>query len=80
MIQLTAASIRYGEKVLFEDLDWLITPQARIGIVGANGSGKTTLVKVIQGLLFAAGRSLAFRAHGFRRMHGGIRRGPGFGE
>ena len=50
MIQLTAASIRYGEKVLFEDLNWLVTPQARIGIVGANGSGKTTLLKILAAL------------------------------
>lgn len=50
MIQFTNGSIRYGEKVLFRGLDWLVTPQARIGIVGTNGSGKTTLLKILAGL------------------------------
>ncbi|PSH05475.1 MAG: ABC transporter ATP-binding protein [Acidobacteria bacterium] len=47
MIQLTNAGKRYGHKLLFENLNWLITPQDRIGLVGANGSGKTTLLKVL---------------------------------
>src|SRR5512146_932584 len=50
MIQLTAAEKRFGHKLLFEGLDWLITPQSRVGLVGANGSGKTTLLKVLAGL------------------------------
>ena len=50
MLQLTGASMRYGEKVLFEGLDWLVTVQDRVGIVGANGTGKSTLLKVIAGL------------------------------
>ncbi|MBI2682770.1 MAG: ABC-F family ATP-binding cassette domain-containing protein [Acidobacteriales bacterium] len=49
MIQLTQAGKRYGPKVLFEGLDWLITPQDRVGIVGANGTGKSTLLKVLGG-------------------------------
>src|SRR5882672_7954802 len=49
MIQLSAAGKRFGPKVLFQDLDWLITPQDRIGLVGANGTGKTTLLKVLAG-------------------------------
>jgi ATP-binding cassette, subfamily F, member 3 len=49
MIQLTAAGKRFGPKVLFQDLDWLITPHDRVGLVGANGTGKTTLLKVLAG-------------------------------
>ena len=49
MIQLSGAGKRFGPKTLFENLDWLITPQDRVGLVGANGSGKSTLLKVLAG-------------------------------
>jgi ATP-binding cassette, subfamily F, member 3 len=49
MIQLSSAGKRFGQKLLFESLDWLITARDRIGLVGANGSGKTTLLKVLAG-------------------------------
>ena len=47
MIQLSAAGKRYGHKLLFEGVDWLITSKDRIGLVGANGTGKSTLMKVL---------------------------------
>jgi ATP-binding cassette subfamily F protein 3 len=50
MIQLAAAGKRFGPKLLFENLDWLITPNERVGLVGANGTGKSTLLKVLGGL------------------------------
>jgi ATP-binding cassette, subfamily F, member 3 len=50
MIQLSAAGKRFGPKILFENLDWLITPRERAGLVGANGTGKSTLLKVLAGL------------------------------
>src|SRR6478609_978823 len=50
MIQLTAAGKRFGPKILFQELDWLITPHDRVGLVGANGTGKTTLLKVLAGI------------------------------
>jgi len=50
MIQLSSAGKRYGHKLLFEDANWLITPQDRIGLVGANGTGKSTLMKILAGL------------------------------
>jgi ATP-binding cassette subfamily F protein 3 len=50
MISLVRAGKRFGPKVLFEDVTWLITPQDRIGLVGANGTGKTTLMRILAGL------------------------------
>jgi ATP-binding cassette subfamily F protein 3 len=47
MIQLSSAGKRFGPKLLFENLDWLITPRDRVGLVGANGTGKTTVLKVL---------------------------------
>src|SRR5271170_2847638 len=49
MIQLSGAGKRYGHKLLFEDADWLITPESRIGLVGANGTGKSTVMKILGG-------------------------------
>lgn len=50
MIQLTGAAKRFGPKTLFENVDWMLTPNDRVGIVGANGTGKSTLLKVLAGL------------------------------
>ncbi len=50
MVQLTAAGKRFGHKLLFDDLDWLLTPKERAGLVGANGTGKSTLLKIIAGI------------------------------
>src|SRR3954470_13901468 len=50
MIQLTGAGKRYGPKILFENVDWLVTPNDRIGIVGANGTGKSSILKVLAGI------------------------------
>src|SRR5215469_1775598 len=47
MIQLSIASKRFGHKLLFEELDWLVTPNDRVGVVGANGTGKSTLLKIL---------------------------------
>src|SRR5438552_2102631 len=50
MIQLNSAGKRYGNKLLFEGADLLITAQDRVGLVGANGTGKTTFLKILAGL------------------------------
>ena len=50
MIQLTGAAKHYGPKILFENVDWLVTPNERTGLVGANGTGKSSLLKVLAGL------------------------------
>ena len=50
MIQLSAAGKRFGHKLLFENVDWLITNHDHIGLVGGNGTGKSTLMKVLAGM------------------------------
>src|SRR5690349_12090804 len=50
MLQLSGAGKRFGSKLLFEALDWLITPKERAGLVGGNGTGKSTLLKILAGL------------------------------
>jgi ATP-binding cassette subfamily F protein 3 len=49
MIQLSGAGKHFGPRVLFENLDWLVRPNERTGLVGANGTGKTTLLKILAG-------------------------------
>src|SRR5580658_984251 len=49
MLQLSAAGKRFGPRILFENADWLITPNERTALVGANGTGKSTLLKVLAG-------------------------------
>ncbi len=39
----------YGEKTLFDGLDFLINEQDRIGLIGTNGTGKSSLLNVISG-------------------------------
>ena len=49
MLQLSGAGKRFGPRVLFEDANWLITPNEKTALVGANGTGKSTLMKVLAG-------------------------------
>src|SRR5271170_6246638 len=49
MLQLSAAGKRFGPRVLFENADWLITPNEKTALVGANGTGKSTLLKALAG-------------------------------
>ncbi len=38
-----------GGKTLFQNLDVMLTPKSRLGLLGTNGSGKTTLLRVLTG-------------------------------
>ena len=49
----------FGEKVLFNDLNFMLPPNGIVGVIGPNGAGKTTLFRLIMGLEQADGGTFA---------------------
>ncbi|MBK1438928.1 ATP-binding cassette domain-containing protein [Parapedobacter sp. ISTM3] len=49
MINVSNLSLRYGKRVLFEDVNLKFTQGNCYGIIGANGAGKSTFLKIISG-------------------------------
>lgn len=49
MITVNNLSLRYGKRVLFEDVNLKFTAGNCYGIIGANGAGKSTFLKILQG-------------------------------
>lgn len=51
MISVTGVSMRYGSKVLFEDVTTAFLAGRRYGLTGPNGAGKSTFMKLLTGEL-----------------------------
>jgi len=49
VIEAQGVSKAYGERLLFEQMDFALPPGGIIGVIGPNGAGKTTLFKLITG-------------------------------
>jgi ATPase subunit of ABC transporter with duplicated ATPase domains len=49
MISVSNVSMRYGAKVLFEEVSTAFTPGKRYGLTGPNGAGKTTFMRLMTG-------------------------------
>ena len=50
VIDAEGVSKAFGDKLLFEDLDFMLPPNGIVGIIGPNGAGKTTLFRMIMGM------------------------------
>jgi ATP-binding cassette ChvD family protein len=50
VISATDVAKGYGDRLLFEDLNFVLPPNGIVGVIGPNGAGKTTLFKLIMGL------------------------------
>ncbi len=63
VVELEGAGKRYGDLVVFENLDLHIQRGERVALVGRNGAGKSTLTRVLSGLeaLSEGGRKLGHR-------------------
>ena len=51
MLSVSNVTMRYGSKVLFEDVSVAFVPGRRYGLTGPNGSGKSTFMKLLTGEL-----------------------------
>lgn len=49
MISTSNLSLRYGKRVLFDDVNIKFTPGNCYGVIGANGAGKSTFLKILSG-------------------------------
>lgn len=49
VIEASGVSKAYGDKLLFENLNFKLPPAGIVGIIGPNGAGKTTLFRLIMG-------------------------------
>jgi len=50
VIQLSALSKSFGDRILLDAVTWQIDDRERVGLSGPNGAGKTTLLKMLAGL------------------------------
>ena len=50
VIEAHGVSKAYGDRLLFEGLDFVLPPNGIVGVIGPNGAGKTTLFRMILGL------------------------------
>jgi ATPase subunit of ABC transporter with duplicated ATPase domains len=51
MISVSSVSMRYGSRVLFEEVTTTFSPGRRYGLTGPNGAGKSTFMKLLTGEL-----------------------------
>ncbi|RAP38482.1 ABC-F family ATPase [Legionella quinlivanii] len=49
MLDVRSLSMVFGKKSLFQDVDLILLPSQRYGVVGANGTGKSTFLKILAG-------------------------------
>jgi sulfate-transporting ATPase len=50
VIEAKGVSKAYGDKLLFDDLEFSLPPNGIVGVIGPNGAGKTTLFRMIMGI------------------------------
>jgi len=67
-LEVRALSVRRGDRLVLQDVNFSVGPGECLSIVGPNGSGKTTLLLALLGLLAPAAGAVTLNGVGVRRM------------
>jgi ATP-binding cassette subfamily F protein 3 len=63
VIRMSKVTKRYGEKTVYENLDFTILRGEKVALVGPNGAGKSTLIKIIAGTVDIQGGTVQYGHH-----------------
>jgi len=80
LLQVSGVSKRFGGFTALDNIDLIVRPGERLGLIGPNGSGKSTLVNCIAGTLRSESGRIVFDGHDFanepphRRIRVGLAR------
>jgi len=55
LLEAQGIAKKYGDRTLFSDLDIVLSPGSRLGLLGRNGCGKSTLMKILAGVADTSG-------------------------
>ena len=80
VIQASGLRKGYGERLLFDHLDFRLPRSGIVGVIGPNGAGKTTLFRLLVGEETPDQGSLALGETGPGRVRRPVPRGPGGGS
>ena len=68
MINALGVTLRFGKRVLFEDVNIKFTKGNCYGLIGANGAGKSTTLKTISGIMRSQTGSITFNGNDISRF------------
>jgi ATP-binding cassette subfamily F protein uup len=68
LIRLENLSYSFGDRKLFDGINFIVTPGMRVGLVGPNGSGKTTLLRLLRGDIEPSGGTI-YKADSLRIVY-----------
>jgi branched-chain amino acid transport system ATP-binding protein len=80
LLAVSGVTKRFGGFTALDQVDLVVAPGERLGLIGPNGSGKSTLVNCIAGTLRSEGGRIQFRGRdiarepAFKRVHLGVAR------
>jgi phospholipid/cholesterol/gamma-HCH transport system ATP-binding protein len=69
MVELRDVVMRFGDKLVLNDVSLVVEPQERLVIIGQTGMGKTTILRLILGILKPNEGSVFFKKHEVSRMN-----------